>query len=45
MLVNVKEPLYSRVKKIVKHRPFKYVSIQQFVNLAVKEKIEKEVHE
>jgi hypothetical protein len=42
MLVNVKEPLYSKVKKRVRQNPVEYNTIQQFVNLAVKEKLKRD---
>lgn len=40
MLVNVKTKLYEQVRKVVEKNPVEFATIQQFVNLAVKEKLE-----
>jgi len=45
MLVDVEDNLYDRVKEIAEGDNIKYSSIKQFVNLAVKEKVEEEVGE
>jgi hypothetical protein len=41
MLVDVETELYEKLTSIVKEKPIDFVSKKQFVNLAVKEKIEK----
>lgn len=40
-LVELDDRLHKKVVRTVKNNPIKYATIQQFVNLAVKEKLER----